>query len=94
MVTQLLDHFVLKQHNAFLRGLLTVSVANALLYCLHTLTNAIVFTFCASRRQRKMYCGHARLSVCLSAAVRPHYCTDPDVTWGMVFAIGARVALL
>ena len=21
------------------------------------------------------------LSVCLSAAVRPHYCTDPDVTW-------------
>jgi len=29
-----------------------------------------------------MYCGHARLSVCLSAAVRPHYCMDPDVTWG------------
>jgi len=23
-----------------------------------------------------------RVSVCLSAAVRPHYCTDPDVTWG------------
>jgi len=22
------------------------------------------------------------LSVCLSAAVRPHYCTDPDATWG------------
>jgi len=20
--------------------------------------------------------------VCLSAAVRPHHCTDPDVTWG------------
>jgi len=34
-----------------------------------------------SRRRRKMYCGHARLSVCLFAAVRPHYCTDPDVTW-------------
>ena len=34
-----------------------------------------------------MYCGHPRLCVCLcvcvlSAAVRPHYCTDPDVTWG------------
>ena len=37
-----------------------------------------------------MYCGHARLCVCLSvclsmcllAAVRPHYCTDPDITWG------------
>ena len=48
-----------------------------------------VITFCVSRRRRKMYCGHARLSacvcvclsVCLSAAVRPHYCTDPDVTW-------------
>jgi len=39
-----------------------------------------------------MYCGHPRLcvceslyvyvclSVCLSAAERPQYCTDPDVT--------------
>jgi len=49
-----------------------------------------IITFCVSRRRRKMYSGHARLcvclcvclSVCLSAAVRPHYCTDPDVTWG------------
>ena len=24
----------------------------------------------------------ASLCVCLSAAVRPHYCTDRDVTWG------------
>jgi len=39
-----------------------------------------IFTFCVSRRRRKMYCGHARLCVCLSAAVRPHYCMDPDVT--------------
>jgi len=65
-----------------------------------------LITFCVSRRRRKMYCGHARLcvcvSVCLSAAVRPHYCTVPDVTWGHgrgcallgEFAIGARVALL
>ena len=22
------------------------------------------------------------LSICLSAALRPHYCTDPDITWG------------
>ena len=33
-----------------------------------------------------MYCGHARLCVCLcvclSAAACLHYCTDPDVTWG------------
>ena len=53
-----------------------------------------------------MYCGHARLCVCLSAAACPHYCTDPDVTSGIVvgdapscallggFAVGARVALL
>jgi len=26
------------------------------------------------------------VSVCLSAAARPHYCTDPDVTWGVVEA--------
>ena len=25
-----------------------------------------------------------RLPVCLSAAACPHYCTDPDVTWGVV----------
>jgi len=24
------------------------------------------------------------VSVCLSAAACPHYCTDPDVTWGVV----------
>ena len=51
-----------------------------------------VITFRVSRRQREMYRGHARLcvcmfvcvcvSVCLSAAACPHYCTDPDVTWG------------
>jgi len=32
-----------------------------------------------------MYIGHARLSVCLSVclsiAAFPHYCTDPDVSW-------------
>jgi len=50
-----------------------------------------------------MHCGHPRLCVCLSACA--HYCTDPDVTWGVVgdapscallgaFAIDARVALL
>jgi len=26
--------------------------------------------------------GHGRLSVCLSLAAFPHYCTDPAVTWG------------
>ena len=45
-------------------------------------TSQRLITFCVSRRRRRMLCGHARLCVCLSAAVRPHYCTDPDVTWG------------
>ena len=26
----------------------------------------------------------SRASVCLSAAECPHYCTDPDVTWGVI----------
>jgi len=70
-------------------------------------TECLLVVFRLKRRRREMYCGHARLSVCLSAAASTHYCTDPDVTWGMVyiwgapsytllggFAIGARVALL
>jgi len=45
-----------------------------------------ITTFRASRRRREMYTGHAhlRVCVCLSAATCPHYCMDPDVTWGMV----------
>ena len=35
-----------------------------------------------------MYIGHVHLcvclSVCLSLAAFPHYCTDPDISWGMV----------
>ena len=41
-----------------------------------------IITFRVSRRRREIYCGHARLCVCLSAAACLHYCTDPDVTWG------------
>ena len=39
-------------------------------------------TFRVSHRRREMYTGHARLCVCLSLAAFPHYCTDPDITWG------------
>jgi len=50
------------------------------------LMSTIALLHFASRRRRKIYCGHARLCVCLcvclSAAACPHYCTDPDVTWG------------
>jgi len=48
------------------------------------------FTFCVSRKRREMYRGHARLCVCLPVCVSvrgrmpTHYCTDPDVTWGVV----------
>ena len=45
-------------------------------------TRKNLVTFCMSRRRRKMCCGHACMCVCLSTAVRPHYCMDPDVTWG------------
>jgi len=31
-----------------------------------------------------MYVGHGHLCVCLFHATLPHYCTDPDVSWGMV----------
>jgi len=44
-------------------------------------TFTLLFTFRVSGRRRKMYYGHARLCVCLSAASCLHYCTDPDVTW-------------
>jgi len=43
--------------------------------------NIIITTLCESRR-REMYSGHDRLCVCRSLAAFPHYCTDPDVTWG------------
>ena len=40
-------------------------------------------TFCVSRRQRKMYCGHARLCVCLcvcvSACPRPYAHTTAPI---------------
>jgi len=46
----------------------------------------MIVTFRANRRQREMYIGHTRLSVCvsvcLSLAAFPHYCMDLDVTWG------------
>jgi len=29
-----------------------------------------------------MYIGHGRLCVCLSVVAFPHYCADPDVSWG------------
>ena len=83
---------------------------------LHVKLSRVHFVRFRVRRSRgEMYTGHRRLcvSVCLSACLSvslsltafPHYCTDPDVAWGMAgvplscallgrFAIGARVSLL
>ena len=48
--------------------------------------SGVIVAVRVSRRQREMYIGHARLSVCesvsLSLAACPHYCTDPGVTCG------------
>jgi len=41
-----------------------------------------IITFCVRHGRGEMYIGHDCLSVCLSLAAFPHYCTDPDVTWG------------
>jgi len=35
-------------------------------------TQIQLITFCVNRRRRKMYCGHARLCVCLSVRPRPY----------------------
>ena len=47
-----------------------------------------IFTFCVRRSRSEMYIGHGRLCVyvfvCLSLTAFPQYCTDMDVTWGMV----------
>jgi len=62
-----------------------------------------LITLRVSRRRREMCSGHARLTVDLFVCAT--YCTDPDVSWGMIgvppsyallggFAIGARVSLL
>jgi len=61
------------------------------------LSVCLFVTFCVTRRRLKMYCGHARLCMCVSVSVclsvcqsvrsrTPHCCMDPDVTWGMVEA--------
>jgi len=43
-----------------------------------------LFTFRVRRSRCEMYigCGRLCLCVCLSVCCSPHYCTDPDVSWG------------
>jgi len=75
----------------------------------------IIFRLSRRRRARNLLWSRASvcvcvclsvcLSACLFAAACPHYCTDTDVTWGVIgdspscallggITIGARVALL
>jgi len=42
-------------------------------------------TFCVSRYKddaKRIVVTRVCVSVCLSEAACPHYCTDPDITWG------------
>ena len=39
------------------------------LFCHGFKNDTAIFTFCVSRRRRKMYCGHARLCVCVSVCL-------------------------
>jgi len=51
----------------------------------HQITsNICIITFRMRHSRDEMYIGHGRLCVCvcLSLAAFPHYCMDPDVTWG------------
>jgi len=40
-----------------------------------------MITFRVRRSRGKMYSDHARLCLCVSLAVFPHYRMDPHVTW-------------
>jgi len=40
--------------------------------CCGPVVDLQLVTFCVNRRRREMYCGHARLCVCLSVCSRPH----------------------
>jgi len=64
----------------------TITRTRTYLPCLMITINTIVFivvvvTFRVKRSRGEMFCSHACLSVCLSLAAFPHYCTDPDITW-------------
>ena len=45
---------------------------------------ALIITLRVSHRRCKMYSGHLCVCVCVCVflAAFPHYCTDPDVSWG------------
>ena len=49
-----------------------IKLRGTVVACLGNLVtpNILMITFCVSRRRRKMYCGHARLCVCVSVRGR------------------------
>jgi len=55
--------------------------------CMKSKSCRFLITFRVSRRPREMYCGHARLCVCLCVCLSVRgrmftLFTEPDVTWG------------
>jgi len=44
------------------------------------------YILCESQMTQNVLWSRASVCLCVSAAVRPHHCTDPDVTWGVVEA--------
>jgi len=75
-------HFWIHRIDASVRGQMKWFLDWRFTYHLYTVLTywQIIITFCVSRRRQNVL--WSRASVCLSAAVCPHYCTDPDVTWG------------
>ena len=62
----------------------TVAGAQTALFTMYTSDGQMlaVITFSVRRSRGEMCIGHGCLCVCLSLAAFPHYCTDPDVSWG------------
>jgi len=87
----------------FLRGCLNILGIGI---NIHYITSDFhVITFRVRRSRGEILVTAVSVFVCLSVAAFPHYCADPDVSWGVVgvpsscallggFAIDALVSLL
>ena len=67
--------------------------------CMKSKSCRFLITFRVSRRPREMYCGHARLCVCLCVCLSVRgrmftLFTEPDVTWGSGRSCPPSCALL
>jgi len=53
----------------------------------------LFISFRVRHSRGEMYSGHGRVCVCLYLVAFPHYCKDPNVTWGMI-GVPSSCALL